>query len=193
MGINTEVWFGTALSLLTILAPAQPVAASHIRIPTKQVRVLPTITRLQPTQALVTPTNRPLPSPTRTPTPTPHIQKIGDEKKTTIIAAINAYRTVKGLPSVSPDPYTCNFANLRAKEIAADFSHEGFKKRQTSNTLPYPHYAAITENIAYTKDYTHVVDLWINSPSHALNMERDTPYVCVENFGDYYAYEGWKP
>ncbi len=35
--------------------------------------------------------------------------------------------------------------------------------------------------------------MWINSPGHAANMEKDTPYVCVVVNGKYFAYEGWKP
>lgn len=51
----------------------------------------------------------------------------------------------------------------------------------------------VTENIARAANYKDVVKLWINSPGHAANLFADTPYACVENYGNFYAYEGWKP
>ena len=42
-------------------------------------------------------------------------------------------------------------------------------------------------------DYLEIVDGWINSPTHAENMRADTPFICVVQNGDYFAYEGWKP
>jgi uncharacterized protein YkwD len=107
--------------------------------------------------------------------------------------AINDYRKSQGLSAVKTDPYTCSFAKIRAQEITQGFNHDGFSNRITSHTLPYPTYHQVTENIAMTSDYKRVVTLWINSPGHAENMRRDTPYVCVESSGNYYAYEGWRP
>lgn len=129
-------------------------------------------------------------------TPTPTIKKplpVGENNSGTIIAGINAYRQSKGLSAVATDQHTCAFARTRAGEIAGNFSHDGFTQRIQNKTIPYPSYSKITENIAQTKDPQKVVSLWINSPSHAKNMEADTPYVCVESSGTYYAYEGWKP
>jgi uncharacterized protein YkwD len=116
-----------------------------------------------------------------------------DEKKAYIMDAVNDYRKSQGLPSVKTDPYTCTFAKIRAQEITKSFTHDGFERRITTDTLPYPSYHLVTENIAMTSDYKQVVKLWINSPGHAENMRRDTPYVCVESSGNYYAYEGWRP
>lgn len=104
--------------------------------------------------------------------------------------AINAYRVSNGLAKVSQDPLTCSFATTRAKEIASNFNHDGFTSRINNHTLPYPSYHEITENIVMTSDYKEVVTIWINSPGHAENMRKDTPFVCVAKFGDYYAYEG---
>ncbi len=110
-----------------------------------------------------------------------------------IMAAVNDYRRSKGLSLVQTDPYTCGFAATRAGEIAGSFNHDGFTNRINNKTLPYPSYHEVTENLAMTDDYRKVVSLWIDSPGHAANMQKDTPYVCVAANGNYYAYEGWRP
>lgn len=149
------------------------------------------------------------PKPTSSPTPTQSIQsntqketedtspviqaKVITDVQQYIMNAINDYRKSQGLSSVKTDTYTCDFAKVRAKEIESDFNHDGFKDRINSKTLPYPTYSAVTENLAQTSDYKKVVNLWINSSGHAENMRKDTPYVCVEQNGTYYAYEGWRP
>ncbi|MDE2026531.1 MAG: hypothetical protein KGJ07_08650, partial [Patescibacteria group bacterium] len=99
----------------------------------------------------------------------------------------------RGLAQVVSNSLTCDFAKTRALEITTDFSHAGFRNRLDNHSLPYANYSLVTENIAETSDYTKVVDLWANSPGHAANMRADTPYVCVEYNGNFYAYEGWKP
>ena len=129
------------------------------------------------------------PRPSLTPTPTPDVNIVKDF----IMSAINHYRRQKGLPSVQTDPYTCAFAKIRSQEIATNFSHDGFGQRGEAGTFPYPSYQFVTENLAYTSDYRRVVYLWINSSSHAANLDADTPFVCVEQTGNYYAYEGWRP
>ena len=107
--------------------------------------------------------------------------------------AINDYRRSQGLSEVRTDSNTCNFAKIRAQEITNGFNHDGFNNRISSKTLPYPGYQLVTENLARNSNYKNVVQSWINSPGHAENMRKDTPFVCVESSGDYYAYEGWKP
>ncbi len=157
---------------------------------------LPSIT---PIINLISPTPQPtnILQPTATPQPTTIPQPTTPPSNTNIrdylIAAINDYRRSKGLSTITPDQYTCDFAKVRAQEISTNFSHDAFLSRANNHTLPYPSYQLVTENIATTNDYKNVVPMWINSPGHAANMEKDTPYVCVESFGNYYAYEGWKP
>ena len=164
-----------------------------------------------PTKALIL-TNTPTKTPTRTPsptkkptstptptrrssTPTPTLSQSTstDSVKTYIMNEINEYRKSRGLSEVKTDSYTCNFAKTRAAEIVNGFNHDGFRDRIDNKTLPYPSYSSVTENLAMTSNYQEVVDMWINSSGHAENMRRDTPYVCVERNGNYYAYEGWKP
>lgn len=151
------------------------------------------------------PTSIPLPTATPFPvknTPAPTLIQSGPsptsipvtaDKKTFIMNAVNDFRRSKGLSTVRTDPYTCNFAKTRAQEITQGFNHDGFTNRVNSKTLPYPSYQRITENLAQSSDYKNVVNLWANSPGHAANMQADTPYVCVESNGNFYAYEGWKP
>ncbi len=134
----------------------------------------------------------PGPKPTTTPTINPSTNP-ATSAKTYIMLAINNYRLSRGLSEVQIDPYTCALAKTRAQEISREFNHDGFKNRINNNLLPYPTYSEVTENIASTSDFKRVVDLWINSPGHAENMRKNTPYVCVENYGMYYVYEGWRP
>ncbi len=110
-----------------------------------------------------------------------------------IIKQVNSYRSSLGLSLVHTSEETCAFSAIRAKEIAFDFSHQGFERRKKSRDLPYTSWHVITENIAMTSDYTQVEKMWENSSGHARNMREDTPYVCVMQYGDYFAYVGLKP
>lgn len=106
---------------------------------------------------------------------------------------INNYRASKGLSKASSNQGTCAFAKTRSGEISSAFNHDGFNQRISSHTLPYGSYSLVTENIAQTSNSADVVNMWINSPGHAENMQKDTPFICVVQNGNYFAYEGWKP
>jgi len=170
--------------------------------------ILPTMAPTVVSTAL--PTARPTPTATPKPSnsPQPTIKPVSSSApvitsnvKDYIMNGINNYRAQNGLSKVQTDSNTCNFAKIRAKEISTSFNHNGFTSRVNSKTLPYSGYSSVTENIAMHPDYQQavpdgykqVVPMWINSPSHAANMRADTPYVCVESYGNYYAYEGWRP
>lgn len=107
------------------------------------------------------------------------------------LTSINTYRQSKGLPAISPNTYTCSFANLRAKEAVNNFSHAGFYSRVNSKTLPYPRYRLVTENLAWAPGGQDVVNMWIQSPAHAANLLKNTRFGCVGSFGNYHAFEGW--
>ena|SRR3989344_426616 len=109
-----------------------------------------------------------------------------------VLKAINDHRVSKGLSVLNSDSYTCNFAKLRALEISNNFNHDGFNNRINNKTLPYSSYSSITENIAMNSNYKEVANTWINSPPHALNLEKDANYACVGNTNDYYVFESWK-
>jgi uncharacterized protein YkwD len=150
-----------------------------------------------PTKIIVqpTPTATPISQPTNTiaPTQLTTVPISSDEKKTFIMNAINDYRRANGLYAVRTSSETCSFAATRAKEITTAFNHDGFRNRINNGTLPYKSWSSVTENLAMTSNYKQVVSMWINSAGHAANMRKDTPFVCVENAGNYYAYEGMKP
>jgi len=140
----------------------------------------------------VTPTLTPMP--THSPNPAGLIFSVSlSNQQTLIMNEVNQYRKSQGLYPVISDKNTCAFASTRAQEITTGFNHNGFNDRVSVHTLPYPSYHEVTENLAEAPSYQEVVNLWINSPGHAENMRRDTPYVCVESSGNFYAYEGWRP
>lgn len=156
------------------------------------------------------PTKTPIPSPIYTPTPTKKVKltptaTISPTSKLTtppaistattdyILQKVNEYRVSLGISRAESNAETCSFAKLRAEEISRSFTHDGFKKRVDSKTLPYSDYHEVTENIAYNSDYKDVVTRWITSSGHAENMRADTPFICIGKLGDYYSYEGWKP
>lgn len=161
--------------------------------------VWPTLPPIKPTftptptsipQSTVTPTPTSIPTPTLQPTtiPTP-LQSIRDY----LMQEINNYRHSQGLSSVQTDSYTCNFAEIRAREIVNNFNHNGFTNRINSKTLPYPSYSLVVENLAMTGNFKDVIRMWINSPGHATNLKAKTSYGCTGNSGSYYTYEGWNP
>ncbi len=151
------------------------------------------------------PTNMPIsttkPTLTNTPTLIPKAKMKEDEAvkntnrdvKNYLLDMVNEFRRSKGLSAAISNSETCSFAKIRAGEISKNFNHDGFTQRINSQTLPYPSYKVITENIAMNSNYKEVVNNWINSSLHAKNMLDDTPYVCIWQDGDYYAYEGWNP
>jgi uncharacterized protein YkwD len=152
----------------------------------KELTPTPTKTLIKPS-ITVFPTKPPKPTITLTPV------EAGGDAMSSIMSEINAYRASQGLPSVQTSGETCSFASTRAAEIVSNFSHDGFQSRIDSKTLPYSSWSAVTENIAMTSNYKDVVQMWINSPGHAANMRADTPFVCVRQSGNYYAYVGMKP
>lgn len=163
----------------------------HILAATKPaVSIFPTATPMN--TVLVTD----VPTPQSTLTPTIFSQPtstISDTKQVFIMDAINEYRTSLSLSSVQSNDVTCRFAKIRAQEIASNFSHDGFNQRIQNHTLPYFNYSFVAENIAETSNYQEIVAMWKNSPGHAANMRADMPFVCIEGYGNYYAFEGWKP
>jgi uncharacterized protein YkwD len=151
--------------------------------------------------AAATITNNATPTPTKTQTPpvtTPKQTETPPPENNPspvgfIMNEINNYRKSHGLSEVRNDPHTCNFAGIRAQEIANSFNHDGFQERLNNNSLPYPGFSEVSENIAMHTDYKAVVQMWIGSPGHEANLRKNTPYVCVAQNGNYFAFEGWRP
>ncbi|SRR6266568_2128097 len=112
---------------------------------------------------------------------------------TFILKGVNEYRASLGLSPVKSSAQTCSFATTRAQEIVKGFTHDGFYNRVNNHTIPYASWSHAVENIAQAPDYKEVVTLWKKSPGHAANMRDNTPYVCIKQYGSYYAYEGMRP
>lgn len=141
----------------------------------------------------IIPTTLPTLFPTLAPTQPP-IQTVSlSPVSAYILNGVNEYRTSLGLPPVQSSAQTCAFASIRAQEISNGFNHDGFYNRVNNHTIPYTLWEHATENIAQAPNYQEVVTLWKNSPEHAANMRDNTPYVCIEQYGSYYAYEGMRP
>jgi len=138
------------------------------------------------------------PTPTKAPIPT-EMQKVkptnppANDIGLNILKQINEFRASNGLSPFSTDGFTCSLAVARASEIVNDFSHDKFKSRIDSKTLPYPGYSSVAENLAQNSDPNAVVGGWINSPGHNENMRKDAPFACVAKNGVHYALEIWKP
>lgn len=174
----------TKIPTPTLTATPTPIESEPT--PTQAPRIILTIVPLPTSTLKPKPTATPKPQPTTAPAPSNSVRDY-------IMNAINNYRSSKGLSVVRTDPYTCGFADVRAREISTAFNHDGFNNRVSSKTLPYPSYSLITENLATTPNYQNVVNMWINSSGHAANMQKNTPFVCVSQHENYYAYEAWKP
>jgi len=141
----------------------------------------------------LTPTLKPTSTPTPTPTIKPSPAEVSKKPTQDLLQQINAFRSGKGLSPLSANSETCFFANIRSQEIIASFNHDGFENRIDSNTLPYPSYSSVAENIAMNPDPNQVVPGWISSPGHNENLSKDVPYGCVVSNGEYYVFEAWRP
>jgi uncharacterized protein YkwD len=186
---------------VSIKKPPKAEAATVIRVRRSEIKVTArTIRKLTPAPTLSpSPTPQPSSAPqnsqptSQSPTEAPKAGSPSNEVQAYIMGKINEYRASNGLSNVNVNTETCNFAKTRAGEIKSAFNHDGFRSRIDSKSLPYPSYSLVTENIAMTSNYKDVVNMWINSSGHAENMRKDTPFVCVEQDGNHFAYEGWKP
>jgi len=136
-------------------------------------------------QTVASNTVSPTPQPTQQP---PQLSEVSAY----LLNGVNEYRTSLELPPVQSSEETCAFAQIRAQEISSGFNHNGFYARVNNHTIPYSYWAHATENIAQAPNYQEVVKLWENSPEHAANMRDNTPYVCIEQYDSYYAYEGMR-
>lgn len=197
--IKTLPFLLVCISFFVLLSPLQALAKQKQQVPTffsffknyivgyntidtynkhvlaEQTQALPTQPP-QPLQQTVIQTSVPL-----------------SEVSSYILNGVNDYRKSLGLSPVKSSSQTCSFALIRAKEISNGFNHNGFYNRVNNHTIPYDNWSHAVENIAQAPDYKEVVTLWKNSPGHAANMRDNTPYVCIEQYESYYAYEGMRP
>ncbi|MFA9288660.1 MAG: CAP domain-containing protein [Weeksellaceae bacterium] len=152
--------------------------------------VLQAATSVRPS---ITPTMIPSPTslPTLTPTlsPSPSVEP-SVEIHSGLIDQINSIREARSLPLLEPKSEVCAFADLRAQEIAQNFSHDGFESRRDHGGLPYPSFTQVVENIAMTGN---PVGVWMTSQTHEANLMSALPYGCVGQNGLFSVFEGWMP
>ncbi|HSX09065.1 MAG TPA: CAP domain-containing protein [Candidatus Saccharimonadales bacterium] len=176
----------TTISLTTAYADQQPNPPSFFSFLKEYLLTYTATTHKQTLAAHVDPTVLP-----PTTQPLPQSAQISDVSAY-LLQGVNEYRSSLGLSQVQSSAETCAFAAVRAKEISGGFNHDGFNNRVANHTIPYATWTRATENIAQAPDYKEVVTLWKNSPEHAANMRDNTPYVCIEQYDSYYAYEGMR-
>ena len=142
------------------------------------------------------------PTETPNPTPTPDNKEVENESETepaapgnaeVLMAKINSYRQENGLPSFLFNQTVCDFAAARAQELGSDFSHNGFRQRIDTKTLPYSDYSHIAENIADCSSPEKAFELWRNSSGHNENMLSSASHGCIGNVGRLYTLEIWQP
>jgi uncharacterized protein YkwD len=147
---------------------------------------------LTPTPTIISELENLTPAPAKENVPKPNFSSL-NEATSYVLAEVNAYRASRNLAPVVPTQETCDFAATRARESIDAFNHTAFYNRVDAKTIPYAKWTNLTENLAEVPDYKLIVNLWKNSPSHAANMRADTPFVCVQQYKNYFAYEGMKP
>ncbi len=87
-----------------------------------------------------------------------------------------AYTTPEILVARSENPYTCQMANRRVKEIQKDFSHTKFR---TDIKRP-AEYQSIGENLAKGyKTKTDMYQAWFKSPKHNKILQSKWDYSCL--------------
>jgi len=93
-------------------------------------------------------------------------------------SAQNAYRVGHGLNALSISGDLCKVAQERAKEVAANFNHDGFEAALATNHIEK---SSAGENIASGPlTATQFIEWsWDQSPGHRENMLRDWSEGCA--------------
>lgn len=96
---------------------------------------------------------------------------------------INDYRKNKNLPEIKQDQTLCAFADKRAKQIADDWSHEGFNEVSPTSKDVCPECKVVGENLA--RDYftpEEILQAWLESPTHKANLTYSFNIGCLGLF-----------
>ena len=102
-----------------------------------------------------------------------------------IFELINEYRRSKGKRELQRSETVCRMTRIRARQIASDYSHNGFKG------VIRGHGGSWCENIA--KGYRTARDAlraWIRSSGHNRNLLGDWTEGCARNDGDRWVFIG---
>ena len=97
---------------------------------------------------------------------------------------VNNWRIESKLRPFKRDNRLCILAKIRVKEILSDFGHDGFNKKFMGNTFKndgYWKYSKLGENLAkFVTDEDVILNMWLNSASHAANLKDNYLYSCIE-------------
>jgi uncharacterized protein YkwD len=88
---------------------------------------------------------------------------------------INEFRHAHGLPNLVKEPFLCQLAEVRVKEIYDEIMivhrmHQGLRVRD----IPY----IVSENLIRTNSEEKAMNWWINSPIHLKTLLSDNKYSC---------------
>lgn len=125
-------------------------------------------------------------TPPPTPTPTPKPRKLDGGR---LFNLVNAYRVKNGLSQFQWFHPLCEYSNQRAKQVATDWSHEGYLNDAKDGLLQQycPDCIRTGENLA--ENYSteeQILNAWIKSPTHKENLDYDWTYACAYFYGNKY-------
>ena len=70
--------------------------------------------------------------------------------------------------------------------MVKNFSHDGFNTLLKTVFTVNPNLHEIRENLADTPNPEAALNGWLNSPGHRVNLESNTPHMCIKNNGRIY-------
>lgn len=94
---------------------------------------------------------------------------------------INNYRQGENLSALQEEPSLCDFAQKRVKQIASDWSHDGFNRDSSDPQKVCPKCEGLGENLA--KSYytpATVMQAWLESPTHKANLDYPFDVACLK-------------
>jgi len=113
------------------------------------------------------------------PAPKAYIDTLG------VYNLVNDYRASHGLTKLLLDPYMCNFAKKRLKQIHTDFTHVGYKREVLKTYCQQCRDSG--ENLAKGQpDESSIVQDWITSPEHLANItnpQYSLTCIVVDKYG----------
>ena len=112
------------------------------------------------------------------PIPSPTPARINEGE---LLNLVQKYRSDHNLPTYSPSDFLCSVASTRLEETKENWSHQGFIGNRFCTN-----YCQLGENLA--KDYIYDSDVlngWLDSPSHKLNLDKPYTHTCLKSDGNY--------
>lgn len=91
-----------------------------------------------------------------------------------LFKTVNNWRRESGYAELQMSESLCNVARVRIKEIKVDFSHTRF-----SESIFPEEFVFFGENLSEQLSQEDVFGMWLNSPTHRENLERDFTHSCV--------------